>query len=931
MNPPRTMKYNPAFLGEDQLIASFATRSRDLEAILEVIRENTGPSNQHVIVIGPRGIGKTTFVLRVAAELRRTPDLAALVYPIVFSEESYEVHSAATLWLEALFHLGRQTGAARWSDAYERLRGELDPDRLRTLALAELRDFSEAEGKRLVVIVENFNTIIGQQVSDDDAWTLRHTLINEPRIMLLATATSRFDGIDHREQAMFDLFRVHHLDPLASHECAELWHHLTGRVIDERQGRAIEILTGGNPRLLTILSSLTTDAPLHTLADDLTRLVDEHTDYFKAHIESLSSQGQRVFVALADIWAPATAQELAERTRLTVNTVSAVLARLERDGFVTAALVSARRKRYQLSERLYNIYYLLRRRGGVAERVRFSVEFIAAYYDADALVEKLLALADDTAEKPPAQRPEYIHAFFSLYTKIARSHRGLLLPRLPRRFLELPELSEEQRERLRGDLASAQADQKWFFDVWNEWWASHRVLREGWALACSQPTFAHCWAELLSSMRGEASPQVAGAHIAARAADLTRELERLRSRLRRLCRDVLSNSPSWVDLVVCGALAFWLDDEPIFNRAWQLAHARWADNPWLQLARFAFEDLVIHERTARFIARTGALLADRQDSIWLPAAAGLLLDIEGEEAAAASFYRASPLSGRLPALVSALTEIYGELLEHEHELVTDPRLARFAPLLQPTKWIGFFAWLGRFAAVRLDRPNDAATLLQLVSETFPDSGELQLVLGTVLFRLPDRADEGLAVLRRAVKRPTSSWRLDAAVASVLAQPLGQTETALQAFGTSWRAFSATPEAEAPPRARVKAWLQPVTELLPGPQLAERFLALLQPSRSKLHRELTTLLTSRTHTQGQQQTLILVVVALAMRGARRALLDRLQGSPAAQSIEPLIAGLALSLGDDIAAPHEIAVTARDIAEDIRLFAGLYELVYGPGED
>ena len=52
--------------------------------------------------------------------------------------------------------------------------------------------FAEREDKRLVLVVENLNTIFADIRDADDAWRLRHTLQTEPRIVLLAGATSRF-------------------------------------------------------------------------------------------------------------------------------------------------------------------------------------------------------------------------------------------------------------------------------------------------------------------------------------------------------------------------------------------------------------------------------------------------------------------------------------------------------------------------------------------------------------------------------------------------------------------------------------------------------------------------------------------------------------------------------------------------------------------
>lgn len=932
--PPKPLKYNPAFLDEDRLVASFAVRSRDLAALLEVVRENTGPSNQHVLVIGPRGSGKTTLVLRVAAECRRAPELSRAVYPLVFSEESYEVHDAASLWLDALFHLARQTGAQRWRDAHERLRRETDPARLRTLALAELRDFSEAEGKRLLVVVENFNALIDHQIADDEAWTLRHTLLNEPWIMLLATATSRFDGIERSDQAMFDLFRVHNLDPLAPHECAAMWRRLTGAEIDERQGRAIEILTGGSPRLLMILSQFAADAPLHHLADDLTRLIDDHTDYFRSNIEALSSQEKRVFAALADLWAPATAQEVAERARMSVNATSAVLARLEHSGVVTASAITPRRKRYQLSERLYNIYYVMRRSGSGAERVRLAVEFIAAYYDANALVEKLIALADETAETPPTQRTEKIHAFFGLYEKIATSHGGLLFERLPQRFLELPELSGDQRRRLQDDRARVRRDQEWFTALFVEWWNSHRLLREALAAARERPKLDQLWTELERAMQGHAPVTPAVQQIGERWDAISRELRKLVPRLRRLCRDVLRGEPSWADIIGVGVFAgFLVENEELFEQALAAAFKRWPDNAWVQLVRSWFEDLLVAEQPERFIERAVRLIASHKDSIWLPLAAGVILDFEGIDEDANAFYAASALSGRLPEVARAFAEIHEDILFHESALVMDPRWSGLAMVLKPFLWIDLFSWLAHFAASRLGRWNDAEKILELASECCPDSVALQLMHGAVLSHTPERAERGLVILRRVVETPPADWQQGVAMGVVLAYPLRRPDEALSIFTESWRTFSATRPSAKSLAERAEAWLEPAVELLPGHWLPEQFVSMLRPSHTALTTALTRLLAAPPATRAARQELILVVLALAIRGSRSELLERLRSSPAAARIEPLIAGLARSMGEDVQKPHEISEPAKDIAASIHLLSGLYDLVRGqePGRE
>ncbi|MCP4155677.1 MAG: ATP-binding protein, partial [bacterium] len=354
------IKYNPAFLSREELAASFVVREVDLELLVETVAENTHSSNQHVLIIGPRGMGKTMLALRTAGYVADDKELGALWYPIVFSEESYEIYTAAEFWLSALFHLAKQTGDKDLERAHELLKAERDEKRLYDLALARLMDFADEQKKRLLLVVENLHMILDEQISSDDSWSIRHTLLNEPRIMLLATATTRFDEIDNSGKAMFELFKLHFLEPLNITESRILWESLTGHKVEEQRIRPIQILTGGNPRLMTIISAFAKGATFRELMNHLTSLIDEYTTYFKSNIESLPSLERKIFVTLANIWEPATAARVAQEARIDVNKASSLLRRLESRGGVSVVKAGKGKKSYQVTERLYNIYHLMR-------------------------------------------------------------------------------------------------------------------------------------------------------------------------------------------------------------------------------------------------------------------------------------------------------------------------------------------------------------------------------------------------------------------------------------------------------------------------------------------------------------------------------------------------------------------------------------------
>ena len=382
-------KYNPGFLSDNEIMASFCVRKAEFETLLESLRASDGNSSVHSLVIGPRGSGKTHLLLRVAAETRRNARLSEF-YPIVFAEESYEVATVGEFWLECLNHLAEQAPEGERAGlrlSYSDLRTTADDRDLAGRCLGTILDFADRHAKRLLLLVENLNMLFADIGDPDAGWRLRHTLQTEPRIVLLGSATSRFDEIDHPDHALYDLFRVVTLQALNTEECDTLWSALSGQPKGSQQIRPLQILTGGNPRLIAVLTGFDKTYSFKDLMSNLFDLVDEHTEYFRSHIEALPSQERRVYLALARLWKPATAKDVAFQARVNVNKCSAQLGRLVDRGAVLIEDGAKRRRTYYVAERMYNIYYLLRRPGAESHVVDALVHFMALYYSPDELVQ----------------------------------------------------------------------------------------------------------------------------------------------------------------------------------------------------------------------------------------------------------------------------------------------------------------------------------------------------------------------------------------------------------------------------------------------------------------------------------------------------------------------------------------------------------------
>ena len=207
-----------------------------------------------------------------------TDELSRRLLPVRFTEESQEIFDLADFWLETLFHLVRESMADDPEIAQELRETHADlsarwrEQAIHERAKAAVLDAADRLGRKLVLMVENLQSLC-RDVDEDFGWKLRGALQSEPQIMLLASATSHFKGLADAEQPFFELFRVVELQPLATEECRRLWQVVTGDTVSGSDIRPLEILTGGNPRLLAIVAGFARYRSLRLLMEEVMTLI----------------------------------------------------------------------------------------------------------------------------------------------------------------------------------------------------------------------------------------------------------------------------------------------------------------------------------------------------------------------------------------------------------------------------------------------------------------------------------------------------------------------------------------------------------------------------------------------------------------------------------------------------------------------------------
>ena len=394
---PRRL-YNPAQLTPEELKESFTARQDILERMLELLGEQErGRPCQHMMLVGPRGMGKTTLGLRFLCAVAESPSLTAEWQPVLFHEESYGIGDLADFWLTALRHLTRATEDPQWANRADALlKDEGDPRRLAAYARAALSDFYRESGKRPILFVENLDAVLVQFRDVREVHSLRAILIERPDLLLIGSANTIFGGIRSHGEPFYEFFRLFVLPGLTTEEALQMVAAFAGAMdrpeipaaLTRDCGRleTIRRLTGGNPRLMVLACQILIESPLGDAFEVLERLIDEQTPYFKARIEELPTQARMVFHGVAEGWTPMLAREVAHAIKLDSSHASAQLRLLAERNYVRVVRLPHERKpRYEIADRFFNIYVLLRFTRGSRERLEHLVAFLQDLFGLEAI------------------------------------------------------------------------------------------------------------------------------------------------------------------------------------------------------------------------------------------------------------------------------------------------------------------------------------------------------------------------------------------------------------------------------------------------------------------------------------------------------------------------------------------------------------------
>jgi hypothetical protein len=99
--------YNPDLLRKEDLIVQFVARQSLLDLLVDDLRRASASGGiQHHLVIGQRGMGKTTLLRRLRFAIEDEVSLSQHWFPLTFPEEQYNITRMSDFWANCLDALG---------------------------------------------------------------------------------------------------------------------------------------------------------------------------------------------------------------------------------------------------------------------------------------------------------------------------------------------------------------------------------------------------------------------------------------------------------------------------------------------------------------------------------------------------------------------------------------------------------------------------------------------------------------------------------------------------------------------------------------------------------------------------------------------------------------------------------------------------------
>ncbi len=386
----QSSRYSPGNMDRESLEALFVGR-RDVmgDVLSRVTTSMQSPEKHYILLVGPRGSGKTHLLAlayhRLIDQLDKD-NARNSVAVAVLNEEEWGVASYLDLVVRILRALVDEapeldTGIAEVYDRFSK-----DPADAEAFAVALLRQHTR--GKTLLLLCENLVDLF-DGLNDEGQKRWRATIQEDGNWAIVATTPSLFAALTLQDNPFYGFFTIRQLEAIdldtgiellarkAVHEgSAELANFLR-TPLGRARARAVHHLAAGNHRAYVVLFDFLDKESLEDLIRPFMQMVDDLTPYYQDRMRPLPPTQRKIVEFLCLQGKPTTVKDISTPCLMSHQTTAKQIGELERAGFVRK-LRHGRNTFCELSEPLMRI--CIEVKDNKTQHFRLFVEFLRHWF-----------------------------------------------------------------------------------------------------------------------------------------------------------------------------------------------------------------------------------------------------------------------------------------------------------------------------------------------------------------------------------------------------------------------------------------------------------------------------------------------------------------------------------------------------------------------
>lgn len=354
-------QFNPYSMADDDITYLATGREAELSTILNTVEGNRKnyDSNQHLMIVGPRGMGKSFLIQLLKVNISQTfPELIVVQLP----EEQSNIKGPAA-FLDVITQAITKTPRQRQFAQFGQEKSEAWDGALKSLRQVMNKHKKNAPNLQVVVTVENFDILLERcfKVKADES-KFRAMLVEEYGLMFV-TSTLRGELDLEANNRLFHAFNHIRLKPWDDDQLEDYFHkrRQSENTPPEMKARyqAVAQFVGGSPRMAVILNDLidTLEDPISS-AKLLDRFTDQLTPYYQDLMRLMPPNSEALFDALIRGGEQCSQSELAQRVGATQSRIAQSFSWLQDKEIVFGEReIGGKSLLYRVADRLFVQYF----------------------------------------------------------------------------------------------------------------------------------------------------------------------------------------------------------------------------------------------------------------------------------------------------------------------------------------------------------------------------------------------------------------------------------------------------------------------------------------------------------------------------------------------------------------------------------------------